>query len=228
MHLNPWLRHSLRPVNFASCLSVGLEHRMSVPRFNLTRIHIVFAHFFTRLSFSSYTTKKTGFATLVILLPSCYTGGQVQVSHDGSTRTFDFAAHSAADICMFAWYNEASLAVDPIAAGYQLALVYDVILTSSAFPRLPDLQPAISELRKVLQKWSEGHYTDDSGSNLVAIRLDPQVRWRFGLENAQRRRSSQGVPYLCRGSRNGIRRRSRAVDISESWHRMWRCGQVYV
>jgi hypothetical protein len=75
------------------------------------------------------------------------------------------------DICMFAWYNEVSLTVDPITSGYQLALVYDVIPTSSAFPRLPVLQPAISELRKVLQKWSKGHYTDDSGLNLVAIVL---------------------------------------------------------
>ena len=72
---------------------------------------------------------------------------------------------------MFAWYNETSYTVDPIASGYRLALIYDVIPTSSAIPRLPVPQPAISELRKVLQKWSEGHYAKHSGLDLVAIVL---------------------------------------------------------
>jgi hypothetical protein len=72
---------------------------------------------------------------------------------------------------MFAWYNETSYTVDPITSGYQLALVYDVIPTSSAFPRLPVLQPAVAELQKVLQKWSNGYYTDHSGLNLIAIVL---------------------------------------------------------
>ena len=108
---------------------------------------------------------------MVVLLPSCYTGGRVQVSHDGSTRTFDFAKNSATDICMFAWYDETSYAMDTIASGYQLALIYDIIPTSSAIPRLPVPKNAIPALRDVLQKWSDGHYANHSGLNLVAIVL---------------------------------------------------------
>jgi hypothetical protein len=61
--------------------------------------------------------------------------------------------------------------VDPLTSGYQLALVYDVIPTSSAFPRLPVLQPAVAGLQKVLEKWSDGYYANYSGQNLIAIVL---------------------------------------------------------
>jgi hypothetical protein len=106
-----------------------------------------------------------------VVLPSRYDGGRVQVSHAGSTRLFDFATHSAIDICTIAWYNETSHNVGPITSGHQLTLIYDLIPTSSAFPRLPELQPAVSQLRITLQKWSEGHYTNRSGPDIIAIIL---------------------------------------------------------
>jgi hypothetical protein len=113
---------------------------------------------FALLTFSSYSTEKVGFATLVLILPSFYAGGQVQISHAGSIRSFDFAPHSFMNICMLAWYKEVVPEIQPITSGYRLALIYDLIPTSSAVPQLPKVHIAVSHLRAVLRRWSEGHY----------------------------------------------------------------------
>ena len=45
--------------------------------------------------FFSGTQKKNGmFATVIIVLPSAYTGGQVVLSHASTTRTIDFSEDS--------------------------------------------------------------------------------------------------------------------------------------
>jgi hypothetical protein len=113
---------------------------------------------FALLTFSSYSTEKVGFATLVLILPSFYAGGQVQISHAGSTRSFNFAPHSFMNICVLAWYKEVVPEIQPITSGYRLALIYDLIPTSSAVPQLPKVHIAVSHLRAVLRRWSEGHY----------------------------------------------------------------------
>jgi len=133
---------------------------------------------FALSTFSSYSAEKIGFATLVIILPSSYTGGQVQISHAGSTETFDFATHSSTDSCLLSWYNEVLPEIKPITSGYQLSLIYDVIPMSSAVPQLPKVHTSISQLRAVLHRWSEGHYPlpNDSGLKIIVFLLRHEYR----------------------------------------------------
>jgi hypothetical protein len=102
------------------------------------------------------------FATVVIVLPSCHTGGQVHVSHANSTETFDLALYSPTTTCALAWYTNVVHEAKPITSGYQLALTYNLIHTSPGIPRptLPTMHNAIGELRAVLRRWSEDLYPD--------------------------------------------------------------------
>jgi hypothetical protein len=57
----------------------------------------------------------------------------------------------------------------PITSGYRLALTYNVILTADIpRPRLPNVERAISNLRHVLRKWTQGKYPQDSQIKIMA------------------------------------------------------------
>jgi hypothetical protein len=113
------------------------------------------------------------FATVVLVLPSSYTGGQVHVSHAGSSEAFDFAPHSLTTMCALAWYTDVLHEVKPITSGYRLVLTYNLIHTAPGIPQptLPDMHNAVTELRSVLHKWAECQYPDDPKLRIVAYLL---------------------------------------------------------
>ncbi|KAK0466060.1 uncharacterized protein EV420DRAFT_808597 [Desarmillaria tabescens] len=103
------------------------------------------------------------FATIVIILPSRYEGGAVEVSHAGSSRslTFDFASQSQTSTTVLAWYSDVHHEIQRVTSGYRLALTYNVIRppsrgTVEPLPSVPDvLTFAVDNLRSILQRWAE-------------------------------------------------------------------------
>jgi hypothetical protein len=100
------------------------------------------------------------FATIIIVLPSSYTGGQVHVSHSAASRVYDLAPSSAFTTSMLTWYTDVMHEVKPITSGYRLALSYNLIHTSQGIPKpmLPDMHSAVIFLRSVLRRWGRGGY----------------------------------------------------------------------
>lgn len=101
------------------------------------------------------------FATVVIVLPCDFEGGEVRVSHGGKSAILD-VSEDAAD-CKFsvlAWYTDVVHEVKPVKSGYRLALSYNLIHTSTSLPRptVPLLDPATENLRRALQMWNDGGY----------------------------------------------------------------------
>jgi hypothetical protein len=148
------------------------------------------------------TEKSPGmFATVIIVLPSLYTGGQVHVSHGSSNKIFDLAPSSAFTTSLLAWYTDVVHEVKPITSGYRLALSYNLIHTSQGVPRpcLPDMHGAIMELRVVLRKWAKGGYEHSNNPTVLAYLLKHQyneVNLRAGAlkgEDAHKISHLQGV-----------------------------------
>ncbi|KAH6918539.1 hypothetical protein BKA70DRAFT_1247469, partial [Coprinopsis sp. MPI-PUGE-AT-0042] len=114
------------------------------------------------------------FATLVIVLPSEYSGGQVHLSHAGMSKTLDYSESSSTTTAALAWYTDVMHSVKPVTSGYRLALSYNLIhaappaLTESPTTPLPtpvSLLPrpqidkgATELLHKTLSKWAKGKY----------------------------------------------------------------------
>ena len=120
------------------------------------------------------TEKAEGmFATVIILLPSPYSGGEVHVSHASSTKILDMAPTSLLSTSVLAWYTDVRHEVKPITSGYRLALSYNLIHTSPKVPKpsLPDMNTALTHLRHVLRKWRKGAYTIDADRDMVAYLL---------------------------------------------------------
>jgi hypothetical protein len=74
------------------------------------------------------TEKKDGmFATLLIILPSFYTGGNLVVRHHQRERVFDFSADTKS-IHYVVLYADCEHELLPVTEGYRLVLAYNVVL----------------------------------------------------------------------------------------------------
>jgi hypothetical protein len=113
-------------------------------------------------------------ATLVIVLPSSYEGGELVVRHDGQERTIDFGdpddrpfhSHFAA------FYADCEHEIRPLRKGYRLCLVYNLSLAKSKKTKAvaaPRASEHIEEVRTILREW-----TADDSARKLAITLDHQ------------------------------------------------------
>jgi hypothetical protein len=98
------------------------------------------------------------FVSMIILLPSRYTGGEIHLTHASETQVIDFSASSLTKTAVLAWYIDVLHEVKPVTSGYRLALSFNIIHTSPDMP-LPVVpshaEGPFAELRKVLCEWKE-------------------------------------------------------------------------
>ncbi|KAF8656949.1 hypothetical protein AX16_002304 [Volvariella volvacea WC 439] len=121
------------------------------------------------------TQKSPGmFATVIIVLPSAYTGGEVHVSLGSKEKAFDFAQNSGSTTSVFAWYTDVVHSVKPITSGYRLALSYNLIFRSHNSRQLAPqpVHSSLPRLRKILTAWHRGLYP--SSHDVLAYSLDHQ------------------------------------------------------
>jgi hypothetical protein len=71
-------------------------------------------------------------ASLLVVLPSPHTGGEVVVSHHGETKTFRPSGRAAKRLSLLAFYADCRHEVKPVVSGYRLALTYRLRHTPAA------------------------------------------------------------------------------------------------
>ncbi|KAF6756353.1 hypothetical protein DFP72DRAFT_1066708 [Ephemerocybe angulata] len=122
------------------------------------------------------TCKSDGmFATVVIVLPSDFEGGEVHLSHAGESAILDVAEDAGeCKTSILAWYTDVIHEVKPVTSGYRLALSYNLIndtQSSDPLPTVPSMDKATERLRSVLQKWREGGYSKEPSVPFLAYML---------------------------------------------------------
>ncbi len=110
-------------------------------------------------------------ATLVVVLPSSFQGGELVIRHDGQERTIDFGhGEEPFRIHYAAFYADCEHEVLPLRVGHRLCLVYNLTLVNSkkriAAPRISE---PIESIRQILEDWPE----EDTPFKLV-VTLDHQ------------------------------------------------------
>ena len=111
-------------------------------------------------------------ATLVIVLPSSYDGGEIVVRHEGQEQTIDFTKveNNLFHNHFASFYADCEHEIRPVRKGYRLCLVYNLTLGKT---RKTITAPRISEhlerIRPLIREWAK----DDSQEKL-AITLDHQ------------------------------------------------------
>lgn len=96
------------------------------------------------------------FATIIIVLPSPFTGGAAHLSHAGLSTVIDFSTDSHLSTSVMAWYTDVTHEIKPITSGYRLALSYNLIHTTNALrPVLPSSYDVVAKLRRILSSWKQ-------------------------------------------------------------------------
>jgi hypothetical protein len=112
-------------------------------------------------------------ATLVVVLPSSYEGGELVVRHEGQERTIDFNSldGSAFHLQFAAFYADCEHEVRPLRKGYRLCLVYNLTLAKSQKKSIsaPRISEHIERISPLIREWAK----DDTAGKL-AITLDHQ------------------------------------------------------
>ena len=111
-------------------------------------------------------------ATLVVVLPSSFKGGELVVRHEGEERTIDF---STAEFNPFhthfaAFYADCEHEVRPLQSGHRLCLVYNLTLAKAkkaiTAPRTAD---HVEEVARILRGWRA-----DETTYKLAVTLEHQ------------------------------------------------------
>lgn len=102
------------------------------------------------------TEKAEGmFATLIIVLPSVYSGGELVIRHQQNEVKLDLCCQESTEIVFAAFYADCVHEVLPITDGCRLTLVYNLIRTNKKMPipTLPDYQQVQQEMTALLNIW---------------------------------------------------------------------------
>lgn len=117
------------------------------------------------------TEKAPGmFATLIIVLPSIYTGGELVVRHRDREVTLDLRCPEPSEVAFAAFYADCVHEVRPITSGCRLALVYNLLRRSSRYlPKPPDYTAEQTDVTALLQAWvaSKSLPDDESPEKLI-------------------------------------------------------------
>ena len=96
------------------------------------------------------------FATIIIILPSQFTGGEAHLSHSGVSTAIDVAPTSLWSTSVLSWYTDVTHEIKPIHSGYRLALSYNLIhSTNTLKPRLSDASSTVTRLRHIFGSWRQ-------------------------------------------------------------------------
>ena len=102
-------------------------------------------------------TEKTDgmFATLIIVLPSLYNGGELLVRHQQEEVKLDLRSQEPEEISFAAFYADCVHEVLPITEGCRLTLVYNLIRTDKKIPlpTPPDYHQAQQKVAALLNNW---------------------------------------------------------------------------
>jgi hypothetical protein len=127
------------------------------------------------LIFACSTEKSQGmFASLIIVLPSKFEGGEVHVSHGKHKDVFNISPSSEFTTSALAWYTDVTHEVKPVTSGYRLAISYNLVNTLPGIPppHLPNIHSAVLAVEKIFKKWKSGGCTEPKFSGNIAYLLD--------------------------------------------------------
>jgi hypothetical protein len=112
------------------------------------------------------TEKAAGmFATLIIVLPSIYTGGALLVRHRDREVRLDLSCPEPSQVTFAAFYADCVHEVLPITSGYRLALVYNLRRQGRGqLPEPPNYDTEQARVTALLRQWSAGKEADENDS----------------------------------------------------------------
>ena len=121
------------------------------------------------------TEKAPGmFATLVVVLPSIYTGGELIVRHRDREVQLDLRCPEPSDAAFAAFYADCVHEVRPVTTGCRLALIYNLLRKGKgAAPQPPRYESEQARITELLRRWAtEKESAEDSSPEKLVYPLE--------------------------------------------------------
>ncbi len=100
------------------------------------------------------TEKAPGmFASLVVTLPSIFTGGELVVHHQGMTKTFK-PEKPAYNTSYTAFFADCEHEIRPVTSGYRLVLIFNVVSLGTGPLPQPRSNDTIFKAMDCIQRWN--------------------------------------------------------------------------
>jgi len=145
------------------------------------------------------TEKEKGmFGTMIVGLPSNYTGGELLIQFEGVTEVADFAQNpNPYRINYAAFYADCDHEVKPLTSGYRVCLVYNLVQEKASKKiSLQSLQSHVTTLSKTLTKHQSkqdaqpcivllGHQYTPENFSYESLKLNDRVRAEALLQAAK-------------------------------------------
>ncbi|KAG8949005.1 hypothetical protein FRC00_008348, partial [Tulasnella sp. 408] len=151
------------------CARLGVNIAASRPRCELYKLLLYEkgSHFLPHKD----TEKVDGmFATIIVVLPSPFTGGSAHLSHARQKAAIDQSKDSWLHTSVMAWYTDVTHEIKPIQSGYRLALSYNLIHTTTSLrPALSDTSGPIRQIRHILLSWRQNLYDEESPQKIIYL-----------------------------------------------------------
>ena len=111
------------------------------------------------------TEKVPGmFATLVVVLPSSFAGGELVVRHKDSEVRLDLHCADGAEAAFAAFYADCVHEVLPVTDGCRLALAYNLVRAEGPIPEPPDYAIEQGRITSLLRAWREAKSRPDDAT----------------------------------------------------------------
>ncbi|KAI0080855.1 hypothetical protein K474DRAFT_1636833 [Panus rudis PR-1116 ss-1] len=137
------------------CQALGVNIAASAPRCEIYKLLLyqTGSHFLPHVD----TEKTNGmFATVIVVLPSEFTGGEAHLTHSGLSAVYDSSQNSGWQTTVMAWYTDVMHEIKPITSGYRLAISYNLVHTTNSLrPALSNNTATIQHLRQILVAWQK-------------------------------------------------------------------------
>ena len=112
--------------------------------------------------------EKGMFGSLIIGLPSNHTGGELEISFEGTRKVIDFAeANSNHSIKYAAFYADCDHEVKPVTSGYRVCLVYNLIQEKAGESIAP--QSVQNHAQKLARQFSEAEAHNAKGPYVILL-----------------------------------------------------------
>ena len=109
------------------------------------------------------TEKAAGmFGTLVVVLPSIFTGGELVVRHRGREAKLDMRREDPSEAAFAAFYADCLHEVLPITSGCRLTLIYNLVRRAGALPEPPNYGSEQDRVAGLLRQWADAAGTPEA------------------------------------------------------------------
>jgi len=131
------------------------------------------------------TEKAAGmFATLVIVLPSIFSGGELLVRHQERETRFELHGSDPSEAAFAAFYADCLHEVSPVTSGCRLTLIYNLVRRAPGeVLRPPSHKTEQEQLSALLRQWAEEEDAEEEEDDLEDA-FENDDRDDFGDEDA--------------------------------------------